>query len=101
GTAWNLMSPGLDAQRLSERPGAEPLRAGQPTRVVLRDLLTGNRFARGHRLRAIVTTSFMPYFSRNLQTGRRETESAETRAANVTVHFGPGSDSYLTLPIVP
>jgi len=101
GTAWNLMSPGLDAQRLSERPGAEPLRTGQPTRVVLRDLLTGNRFARGHRLRAIVTTSFMPYFSRNLQTGRRETESAETRAANVTVHFGPGSDSYLTLPIVP
>jgi hypothetical protein len=101
GTAWNLMSPGLDGQRLSERVGAEPLAPGAPTRVVLRDLLTGNRFAPGHRLRAVVATSFMPYFSRNLQTGRRETESAATRAATVTIHFGSATPSYLTLPLVP
>ncbi len=101
GTAWNLMSPGLDAQRLSERPDATPLVPGRPTRVVLRDLLTGNRFARGHRLRAVVTTSFMPYFSRNLQTGKRETESAATQVARVTVHFGAPNESYLILPTVP
>ncbi len=101
GTAWNLMSPGLDVRRLSTRPGATPLIPGQPVKVELTDLITGNQFKRGHRLRAVFSTSFMPYFSRNLNTGRSETESAVFRPATVTLHFGPDHPSHLMLPVIP
>ncbi|MEZ4456683.1 MAG: CocE/NonD family hydrolase [Gemmatimonadales bacterium] len=101
GTSWNLMSPGLDAVRLSARPGEAPLVPGRPTVVELPDLLTGNQFAAGHRLRAVVMTTFMPYFARNLQTGRSEISSAETRPARITLHTGPGTDAYLVLPVIP
>ena len=101
GTAWDLMSPGLDVQRLSARPGAKPLAPGRPVEVRLTDLMTGNLFKAGHRLRAVFMTSFMPYFSRNLQTGRSETESSEYRPAKVTLHFGPGYPSHIILPVLP
>ena len=101
GTAWNLMSPGLDVRRLSTRPGATPLRPGKPVKVELNDLITGNQFKRGHKLRAVFMTSFLPYFSRNLQTGRSETESSVFRPAPVTLHFGPTTPSHLILPVLP
>ena len=101
GTTWDLMSPGLDVQRLSTRPGATPLVPGRPVEVRLTNLMTGNQFKRGHRLRAVFMTSFMPYFSRNLQTGRSETESAEFRPAKVTLHVGPDYPSHLILPVLP
>lgn len=101
GTAWNLMSPGLDVQRLSARPGHTPLAANQPTEVILDQLLTANMFKRGHRIRIAVMTSFMPHFSRNLHTGKSEVTSAEKRIARVSVHFGPGQASTLTLPVIP
>jgi len=101
GTAWELMSPGLDVQRLSTRPGATPLVPGQPVKVELTNLMTGNQFKRGHRLRAVFMTSYMPYFSRNLHTGRSETESAEYRPAKVTLHLGPEHPSHILLPVLP
>jgi predicted acyl esterase len=45
--------------------------------------------------------SFMPTFSRNLQTGARETESATTRIARLTILSGPAHPSHLTLPVLP
>ncbi len=101
GTTWDSMSPGLDVRRLSTRPGATPLIPGQPVKVELTDLMTGNQFKRGHKLRAVFMTSFMPYFSRNLQTGRSETESAEFRPAKVVLHVGPDYPSHLILPVLP
>ena len=101
GTAWNLMSPGLDVRRLSTRPGATPLVPGQPVKVELTDLITGNQFKRGHKLRVVFSTSFMPYFSRNLNTGRSETESAVFRPATVTLHFGRDYPSHIILPVLP
>jgi len=103
GTAWNLMTPGLDALRLSYRDGKTHalLEPGRIYEVSLRNLLTGNQFKRGHRIRVLIMPSFMPWFGRNLQTGRLETESAETRSARITVHWGPGHPSRIVLPIVP
>ena len=101
GTVWDLMSPGLDVRRLSTRPDARPLVPGRPVMVELNDLMTGNLFKRGHRLRAVFMTSFMPHFSRNLQTGRSEIESAEFRPATVSLHFGPDHPSHLILPVLP
>ena len=100
GTSWNLMSPGLEAQRLSARVGAEPLQPNQPTEVVVGHPMTGNLFKKGHRLRLVVMPSFHPHFGRNLQTGKRETDSAERRTAKITVHFGPKYPSTIALPVL-
>lgn len=103
GTAWNLMSPGLDGLRLSYRdPGRRQLlEPGRVYPVTLPDLLTGNRFGAGHRIRVVIAPSFMPHYGRNLHTGLLETESAEWRRATITIHAGQGQPSRLILPVVP
>jgi putative CocE/NonD family hydrolase len=100
GTAWNLMSPGLDVVRASYRNGRRALLDGKPTRLTFPDLRTGNLFRRGHRIRLVILPSFMPNFSRNLQTGMLETRGRESRPATITILTGP-SRSRLTLPVVP
>ena len=100
GTAWNLMSPGLEAQRLGARIGAAPMVPNKPTEVVVGHPMTGNLFKKGHRLRLVVMPTFHPHFGRNLQTGKRETESAERRTAKITVHYGPRYPSTIALPVV-
>jgi putative CocE/NonD family hydrolase len=99
GTSWNLMSPGLDVQRASYRDGGPERKLLKPgERVTLRfdSLITGNLFRKGHRLRALLSGSFFPAFSRNLQTGELEATSSATRKATITVHGGQ-----LVLPVVP
>ena len=79
GPSWNLSSPGTDVLRVSEREGtdaARPLQSGEIVPMRLPNLRTGNYFAKGHRIRIILLGSFMPHFSRNLQTGESETDSA-------------------------
>jgi hypothetical protein len=100
GTSWNLMSPGLEAQRLSARVGAPPVVPNKPTEVVVGHPMTGNLFKKGHRLRLVVMPTFHPHFGRNLQTGKRETDSAERRTAKITVHYGPTFPSTIALPVV-
>lgn len=100
GTSWNLMSPGLEVQRLSARVGALPLVPYQPTEVVVGHSMTGNLFKKGHRVRLVVMPTFHPHFGRNLQTGKRETDSAERRTAKITVHYGPKFPSTIALPVL-
>ena len=72
GTAFNLMSPGLDVLRASYRDETvEPklLHPGKIYRLVLDRLLTSNVFLKGHRIRVQISGAFYPHFSRNLQTG--------------------------------
>jgi uncharacterized protein len=99
GTSWNLMSSGLDVRRASYRDGGPERKLLKPgERVTLRfdDLVTGNLFRKGHRLRALLCGSFFPAFSRNLQTGELETTSSAMRKARITLHGGR-----LVLPVVP
>ncbi len=103
GTAYNLMSTGLDVVRASyrnRRPQRELLAPGEIYRLDLDTLMTANRFKRGHRIRIAVMASFAPNMSRNLHTGKLETESAETAVARITVHTGAAYASRLVLPIV-
>ncbi|HVS16507.1 MAG TPA: CocE/NonD family hydrolase [Thermoanaerobaculia bacterium] len=102
GTAWNLMSPGLDVQRASARaPGApRPVTPGEPVRLELDRLVTANLFRRGHRLRAIVTGSFAPHLSRNLQTGASERTSSASRPATLTILHDDAHPSRLVVPVV-
>jgi uncharacterized protein len=103
GTAFNLMSPGLDVLRASYRDGGARrrlLRPGRVYRLGFENLMTGNTFRKGHRLRAVISGSFFPHFSRNLQTGALETESATSRPGRIDVHQSARHPSRLVLPVV-
>jgi hypothetical protein len=102
GRAFNLMSPGNDVVRASYRDpaaGRQPLVPGQVYELRVPTLMTANRFGKGHRIRVQISASFDPHLSRNLQTGESEVVSAESRAAEITVHHGAGHASRLLLPI--
>ncbi len=104
GAAFNLMSPGLDVIRASYRngkPTRDLLEAGAVYRLRLPNLLTGNRWLRGHRIRIAVMASFMPHMSRNLHSGLLEMVSDRSVRARVTVHHGATHPSRLILRTLP
>lgn len=103
GTAWSLMSPGLDVIRASYRDttaGRQLLTPGQVYLLRLGDLYTGNQFRKGHRIRVNISTTFSPHFSRNLHTGELETTSSRMRTARVTIHHDSRYPSRLILPVM-
>lgn len=103
GTAYNLMSPGLDVMRASQRDGGPnpvQLHPGRVYRVRLENLITGNSFRKGHRLRVVIAGAFFPHFSRNLQTGESEIGSAITQSDRISVHHSARHPSRLVLPVV-
>jgi len=103
GTAFNLMSPGLDVQRVSYRDlsrGRQLLESGKVYNVSLEHLITGNVFQKGHRIRVQVSGSFFPNFSRNLQTGELETVSTKMQKATIRIYHDEEHASQLVLPIV-
>ena len=104
GTAYNLMGPGnavLRASCRSRTAERELLVPGEIVKLTLDRMRNGNTFKAGHRLRLCIAASWFPIYSRNLQTGLRETESAATRRATITVHHGARHPSRLLLPVVP
>jgi putative CocE/NonD family hydrolase len=104
GTAWNLMSPGLNVLRASYRDGGPEQKLLVPGRIYrlrFERLFTGNLFRKGDRIRLVVSSAFMPHFSRNLHTGRLESSTSESRQARITIHHGPATLSRLLLPVVP
>jgi putative CocE/NonD family hydrolase len=102
GTAWNLSSPGTDVLRVSARDGAaRPLSPGEVAVLRLPNLRTGNLFAKGHRVRVVVCGSFMPHFSRNLQTGESEARSAVMQKGHIRIHHSDARPSRIVLPVVP
>ncbi len=101
GTAFNLMSPGGDVLRASYRNGKRALLdPGKVYRVRVGDLYTANTFLPGHHIRVVITTSFFPNFSRNLQTGLLETTSAVSRPARLTIHHSDAYPTRLILPVI-
>ncbi len=102
GTAYNLMSPGLDGQRASYRSGTqrELIVAGRVYALRLENLITSNLFRQGHRLRVQISGAFAPHFSLNLQTGQLEMDSAESRAAKIRIYHDRMHATRLLLPVV-
>jgi uncharacterized protein len=104
GTALNLMSPGLDVLRASYRDlqrGRQLLTPGQIYELNLTNLITSNVFQKGHRIRAQISATFFPNFSRNLQTGELESVSAKMQKANIRIYHDAEHPSRIILPIVP
>ena len=75
GTAFNLMSPGLDVLRASyrnQKKGRQLLTPDKVYELHLDNLITSNVFRKDHRIRVQVSATFFPNFSRNLQSGELE-----------------------------
>lgn len=103
GAAINLMSPGLDVQRASYREmsrGRQLLSPGNIYELKLDKLITSNVFLQGHRMRLQISGSFAPNFSRNLQSGKSEANSAEMKRANISVFHDAAHPSQILLPVV-
>jgi uncharacterized protein len=103
GTAISLMSPGLDVERASYRDlsrGRQLLVPGKIYELRLERLITSNVFLRGHRIRLQISATFSPNFSRNLQSGKSEANSAEMKKANIRVFHDASHPSQVVLPTV-
>ena len=103
GTAMNLMSPGLDVQRASYRDltrGRQLLSPGEVYELKLDKLITSNVFLKGHRIRLQVSASFSPNFSRNLQSGNSEADSAETKKVEIRIFHDASHPSQVLLPVM-
>jgi putative CocE/NonD family hydrolase len=104
GVAMNLMSPGLDVQRVSYRNlsrGRELISPGKLYELKLERLITSNVFLEGHRIRLQISAAFAPNFSRNLQTGKSEVNSTELKKAHIHVFHDASHPSKILLPILP
>lgn len=101
GKAINLADDGL---RLRYRDGYEnPEFADEGTvyQVTLSNMITGNRFLEGHRIRIEVSSSSFPVYERNLNTGGNNFDETDSVVALNSVHYGNVHASSLILPIVP
>ena len=104
GTAFNLMSPGLDVLRASyrnEKLQPEYLQPGSITRLDLHRMLTSNTFLAGHRIRVQLSGAFFPHFSRNLQTGSSEVSASHTAPCTVKILHNKKHPSRIILPVIP
>lgn len=103
GTAFNLMSPGLDVLRASYRDlahGRQLLEPGKVYELHLDHLITSNVFRKDHRIRLQISASFYPNFSRNLQTGKSEMNSADAKKATIRVYHNRKYPSQALLPVI-
>ena len=103
GTAFNLMSPGLDVLRASYRNESltpELLSPGKICRLDLNRMVTSNLFLKGHRIRVQISGAFYPDFSRNLQSGKSEIVSAQSKVGQLTIHHDGDHASRIVLPVV-
>jgi len=63
---------------------------------------TGNAFAKGHRIRVEISSSYFPYYLRNLNTGA-DNIGLETQSviARQTIHHDRQASSHVVLPVIP
>ena len=104
GTAFNLMSPGLDVLRASyrnEKLQPELLKPGQIYKLTLDRMLTSNVFRAGHQIRIQISGAFFPHFSRNLQSGQSEVTLSAMCPARVRIYHDPDHSSRIELPVIP
>ncbi len=103
GTAFNLMSPGLDVLRASYRDATvqpELVTPGKIYKLTLNRMLTSNTFLKGHRIRVQISGAFYPHFSRNLQTGKSEIVSKESRVGRISISLDPEHASRIILQVI-
>lgn len=104
GTSYSINGPESGYLRLRYREGFDrqvPMPPGQVVRIRIGQMLTSNLFKRGHRIRLQVTSSRLPHYDPNPNTGEEIATATRLQPATVTVHHGPGTPSRLLLPVIP
>jgi putative CocE/NonD family hydrolase len=103
GTAFNLMSPGVDVVRASYREAGSGQQLLEPNHIYVihfENLISSNVFKKDHRVRVQISGSFFPNFSRNPQTGDSERISVNMKKAQVTIYSDREHPSRIILPVV-
>ncbi|MFH1267291.1 MAG: CocE/NonD family hydrolase, partial [Planctomycetota bacterium] len=63
---------------------------------------TGNAFAKGHRIRVEISSSYFPYYLRNLNTGADNVGlQTQSVVARQTIHHDGDAPSHVVLPVIP
>lgn len=70
-------------------------------RVEIGPLLTSNSFKAGHQIRLEISSSNLPRFERNLNTGGNNYDETDWRVATNRVHLGDNHSSHVILNVVP
>jgi uncharacterized protein len=100
GRAFSLQQGYL---RLRWREGYERevmMKPGEVVPVEIDMLVYSNYFKPGHRIRIDITSSNMPHFGRNLNTGGDNARDTTWRKATVTLYHGARYPSCVELPFV-
>lgn len=101
GKAINLADDGF---RVRYREGFDKkvlMDEGQVYEIRLTNMVTGNYFPIGHRIRLDVSSSNFPAYERNLNTGGNNFDETNWVIAENSVHHATKSPSHIILPIVP
>lgn len=101
GKAINLNDDGFRVRYRQGFDRSVPMEEGQVYRITLPNMVAGNRFLRGHRIRLDITSSCFPLYERNLNTGGNNHDEKEWVVAENTVHFGGDHPSHVLLPVLP
>lgn len=101
GKAVNLSDDGF---RVRYREGFDKkvlMKQGQVYPIRLTNMVTGNHFPAGHRIRLDVSSSNFPAFERNLNTGGNNYDETTWVIAENSVHHSAAHPSHVVLPILP
>ncbi len=101
GKAINL---GDDAFRMRYREGFDKkvlMQSGQVYKVTLTNMVSAIRFPKGHRIRLDVSSSSVPMYERNLNTGGNNFDETVGVIAENSVHHGSRYPSHVLLPVLP
>lgn len=101
GTAINLADDGFRVRYRESFERPVMMEQGQVYEIRLPNMVTGNRFAAGHRIRVSVTSSSFPLYERNLNTGGNNFDETTWVVAENTVHHSAQYQSRIVLPVIP
>jgi putative CocE/NonD family hydrolase len=77
-----------------------PMLPGQVYRLRVGPFFVSNRFLPGHRIALEVSSSSVPRYERNMNTGGANFDEARGRPAMNSVHLGGDRASFLTIPLL-
>jgi uncharacterized protein len=101
GKAINLANDGF---RVRYREGFDRkvlMKPGEVYPIKLTNMVTGNHFPAGHRIRLDVTSSNFPTYERNLNTGGNNYDETSWVTAQNSIHHSSAHPSHVVLPIIP
>lgn len=101
GKAINLNDDGFRVRYREGFDRSVPMEQDGVYKITLRNMVTANRFAAGHRIRLDVTSSCFPLYERNLNTGGNNYDETTWEVAENTVHRSAQHPSRVVMMALP